>query len=75
MSVPKSTPRAAAAKSGRPRRAPAPRRPITAPRPEADDAMPAAGPHAKPHLTDPDRTPGTGALPDPARPRDPDATG
>lgn len=40
-----------------------------------DDDYPAAGPHAKPHLTDPDRTPGTGALPDPGRPKDPDATG
>jgi hypothetical protein len=26
---------------------------------------PAAGPHAKPHLTDKDKTPGTGSLPDP----------
>jgi hypothetical protein len=25
--------------------------------------MPAAGPHAKPELTNPDNTPGTGALP------------
>ena len=25
-----------------------------------DEEMPAAGPHAKPHLMDPDRTPGTG---------------
>lgn len=27
--------------------------------------QPAAGPHAKPSLTNPDATPGTGALPDP----------
>jgi len=26
---------------------------------------PAAGPHDKPHLTDPDKTPGTGTLPPP----------
>lgn len=45
-------------------------------RPEADEGdMPAAGPHAKPHLTVPERTPGTGALPDPRRPRDGDSTG
>ncbi|MFG1413665.1 hypothetical protein V5G24_21380 [Xanthobacter sp. VTT E-85241] len=34
---------------------------------------PAAGPHAKPSLTDPEKTPGTGALPDPHRPNE-DAT-
>ncbi|WP_243369390.1 hypothetical protein [Microvirga solisilvae] len=28
------------------------------------DAPPAAGPHSKPSLTNPDATPGTGALPD-----------
>jgi len=28
---------------------------------------PAAGPHAKPHLTDPDKTPGAGALPEPGK--------
>jgi len=29
------------------------------------EKLPAAGPHEKPELTDPERTPGTGALPDP----------
>lgn len=51
-----------------------------APHPEAEKVagdmdMPAAGPHAKPHLTDPEKTPGTGALPHPARPHDPGSTG
>ena len=27
------------------------------------EKMPAAGPHAKPELTDPDKTPGAGTLP------------
>ena len=31
----------------------------------APDKMPAAGPHDKPHLTNPDATPGTGSLPEP----------
>jgi hypothetical protein len=35
--------------------------------------LPAAGPHAKPGLTNPDSTPGTGALPDPAKRREGDA--
>lgn len=35
---------------------------------------PAAGPHAKPHLTDPQKTPGAGSLPDPKRPAEGDAT-
>jgi hypothetical protein len=35
------------------------------------DKQPAAGPHSKPSLTNPDSTPGTGALPDPG---DRDAT-
>ncbi len=30
----------------------------------SDAANPAAGPHGKPSLTNPDSTPGTGALPD-----------
>lgn len=34
---------------------------------------PAAGPHAKPDLTDAAKTPGTGALPDPDKPNE-DAT-
>ncbi len=28
-------------------------------------AIPAAGPHARPHLTDPEKTPGAGSLPEP----------
>ncbi|GGF66471.1 hypothetical protein GCM10007301_27730 [Azorhizobium oxalatiphilum] len=35
---------------------------------------PAAGPHAKPELTDSSKTPGSGTLPDPERPHDGDAT-
>lgn len=31
---------------------------------EKRDTMPAAGPHAKPSLTDAERTPGAGTLPD-----------
>lgn len=31
----------------------------------APAAMPPAGPHAKPELTNPDATPGAGSLPDP----------
>ena len=30
----------------------------------SSDKQPAAGPHSKPSLTNPDSTPGTGALPD-----------
>lgn len=37
-------------------------------------APPAAGPHAKPSLTEPEKTPGAGSLPDPRRPREGDAT-
>lgn len=40
----------------------------------AQQAMPAAGPHAQPHLTDAAKTPGAGTLPDPARPQDDTAT-
>ena len=43
--------------------------------PEAQRQKPAAGPHAKPQLTDPEKTPGAGALADPDKPQDPDATG
>ncbi|MGJ5175684.1 hypothetical protein ACQR16_02700 [Bradyrhizobium oligotrophicum] len=32
--------------------------------PQGED-MPAAGPHARPELTDKDKTPGTGILPEP----------
>ena len=42
---------------------------------DAQHQKPAAGPHAKPQLTDPEKTPGAGALPDPDKPQDPDATG
>jgi hypothetical protein len=35
-----------------------------------DAGFPAAGPHAKPELTNPESTPGTGLLPDPDRPKD-----
>ena len=55
--------------TGRPRPAGGKRRPIAAP-----DTMPAAGPHAKGHLTDPAKTPGAGTLADPARPQDGNAT-
>ncbi|MBP2150825.1 hypothetical protein V5F63_23020 [Xanthobacter autotrophicus DSM 597] len=44
-------------------------------RQDAQRQKPAAGPHAKPQLTDPEKTPGAGALPDPDKPQDPDATG
>ncbi|MBB6306331.1 hypothetical protein [Xanthobacter tagetidis] len=44
------------------------RRPIGAPE------MPAAGPHARPHLTDASKTPGAGTLTDPSRPQDDTAT-
>ncbi|MFG1359233.1 hypothetical protein [Xanthobacter pseudotagetidis] len=55
--------------TGRLRPAGGKRRPIGAPEP-----MPAAGPHARAHLTDPAKTPGAGTLPDPARPQDENAT-
>ncbi|MGU3495982.1 hypothetical protein ACLBXM_18220 [Xanthobacteraceae bacterium A53D] len=35
---------------------------------------PAAGPHAKPELTDTSKTPGSGLLPDPHKPQEGDAT-
>ncbi|MFG1463729.1 hypothetical protein V5F77_12595 [Xanthobacter sp. DSM 24535] len=38
-----------------------------------DTGKPAAGPHARPDLTDAAKTPGTGALPDPDKPNE-DAT-
>jgi hypothetical protein len=41
------------------------------PEQQTDAKEPAAGPHSKPSLTNPDSTPGTGALPDPG---DRDAT-
>jgi hypothetical protein len=40
--------------------APAPKPPGKTP----ERKMPAAGPHARPELTNPDATPGTGSLPD-----------
>lgn len=42
--------------------------------PSHGTAPPAAGPHAKPSLTEPEKTPGAGGLPDPRRPREGDAT-
>jgi len=36
----------------------------TSPKTMPDDAPPAAGPHSEPSLTNPDATPGTGALAD-----------
>lgn len=42
--------------------------------PSHGTAPPAAGPHAKPSLTEPEKTPGAGSLPDPRRPREGDAT-
>ncbi|MEW6123958.1 MAG: hypothetical protein AB1698_15195 [Pseudomonadota bacterium] len=38
------------------------------------EAPPAPGPHASPKLTDPEKTPGAGSLPDPKRPHEGDAT-
>jgi hypothetical protein len=37
------------------------------------EKTPPAGPHAKERLTDRDKTPGTGALPDPVQERQPEA--
>jgi hypothetical protein len=42
--------------------------------PEPSDSLPSAGPHADPELTNPDATPGTGALPTPGEHDDTDAT-
>jgi hypothetical protein len=36
--------------------------------PKPDEKTPPAGPHAKPELTDRDKTPGSGALPDKHQP-------
>lgn len=41
---------------------------------EKPEEMPAAGPHAKPELTDPDKTPGAGTLPPADKGRDKDST-
>lgn len=46
----------------------------TSPPAEGARKTPAAGPHAKPGLTAPEKTPGAGSLPDPERPQDGDAT-
>lgn len=35
-------------------------------KPDKKKQAPPAGPHAKPELTDKDKTPGTGSLPDPS---------
>lgn len=50
------------------------REPLVPGAPAPREDLPAAGPHAKPHLTDAMKTPGAGTLPDPERP-DEDATG
>jgi hypothetical protein len=42
--------------------------------PKPEEKMPAAGPHSKPELTDPDKTPGAGTLPPVDKGRDDDAT-
>jgi hypothetical protein len=39
---------------------------------DRNDRLPAAGPHDKPELTNPEATPGTGMLPDPKKPDDSD---
>ncbi len=39
-------------------------------KPRVRPGQPAAGPHAKPELTNPDATPGAGLLADPADPQD-----
>ena len=36
-------------------------------REKSQEKIPPAGPHAKPELTDEEKTPGCGVLPDPAR--------
>ncbi len=43
-------------------------------KPSRPSQPPAAGPHAKPKLTDPSKTPGSGTLPSPDHPHDGDAT-
>ena len=43
----------------------------TSPDKPSNEKLPAAGPHDKPHLTNPDATPGAGSLPEPG---DHDAT-
>jgi hypothetical protein len=43
-------------------------------RAEKPEQMPAAGPHAKPELTDPDKTPGAGTLPPADKEGDEDST-
>jgi hypothetical protein len=43
-------------------------------RTEKPEKMPAAGPHAKPELTDPEKTPGAGTLPPVDNEQDDDAT-
>ncbi len=43
-----------------------PEDPEQKPKPEPD--MPPAGPHARPELTDPEKTPGAGTLPEPDDP-------
>ncbi|MFG1268343.1 hypothetical protein [Xanthobacter versatilis] len=67
-------PRQSAPKATKPVRAPTARG-SAAPAPAPEYDFPAAGPHARPELMDPERTPGTGALSEPGRSRDGDATG
>ncbi len=43
------------------------------PAPKTSPDLPAAGPHAQPHLTNPDATPGAGSLPDETAKGDADA--
>jgi hypothetical protein len=43
-------------------------------RSEGPEKMPAAGPHAKPELTDSDKTPGAGTLPPAYKGQDEDST-
>lgn len=57
------------------RNRPDPALPDTQPgKPTSTHDMPAAGPHAQPDLTAPEKTPGAGSLPDPDDPQEGDAT-
>ncbi|WP_181704026.1 hypothetical protein [Chthonobacter albigriseus] len=53
---------------------PSPDTPEPTHKPPAKTDMPAAGPHSTPELTDEDRTPGAGTLPDPGEQGDMDST-
>lgn len=54
---------------------PAPRRPHSGADTAGTQDYPAAGPHARPELTDPEKTPGAGTLADIQHPRDSGSTG